>query len=305
MADVVRYEETFVVVDGLRTRYLQAGRGEPLVLIHGGNIGGYSFANDWDPVIAAFAEQFHVLAPDNLGCGFTDIPPSEDDYRIGALVEHNAALLARLGVGPAHVVGHSRGGYIAARLALDHPHLVDTLTIVDSASLMIPPNPIYLEWEAEASVLTSTAARLKHVMTRNSYSDEHLTDAFVALMADVVESPKSRRAQELLDGGLAVQFKADLVAMQQDAQRLIAEGRLHCPTLVVWALQDPSATMEKCGIPCMELVLGGTSQAEMHVLNHAGHWSFREQPAAFVSAVSAFVRSRSSIGNQTGVEIAG
>src|SRR3546814_14421793 len=70
-----------IVANGIRTNYIEAG--DPslpsLVLIHGSGPGVTAFAN-WNGVIPALAEHFHVFAPDMVGFGYTDVP---EDVKIG------------------------------------------------------------------------------------------------------------------------------------------------------------------------------------------------------------------------------
>ena len=59
--------------NGIKTNYLEAGKGDPVVLIHGSGPGVTSYAN-WRVVLPALAENFRVLAPDMVGFGFTERP---------------------------------------------------------------------------------------------------------------------------------------------------------------------------------------------------------------------------------------
>ncbi len=63
-------------VDGIRTRYYEAGIGEPLVLIHGGSFGSYYSADHWSLNFDGLSKHFHVYAFDKLGQGYTDNPRS-------------------------------------------------------------------------------------------------------------------------------------------------------------------------------------------------------------------------------------
>jgi len=281
--------EDYLVVNGVRTRYLEAGHGTPLLLIHGGNFGKEESANDWDTNIEDLGATFHVYAPDKIGCGFTDNPKRDTEFVIGTTVQHAYDFLEAMKIRETHVAGHSRGGYVATRLALEHPEMVKTLTIVDSSTLMTPPNPQYNLWEKEAAKIPDLRQRVRYLVTVNSYSGAHVTDDFVDLMVRIVTLPKSREAVTKMEGGLKHQFREDLVGKQKDTHERIRAGGLKCPTRVVWGFNDPSATMERCGIPCMNLVLPSVPKSEMHILNHAGHFSFREQPTAFNRGLIDFI----------------
>lgn len=282
-------DERFVTVGGVRTRYLESGRGEPMLLIHGGDFGGYELADDWAPVIGRLGQSFHVMAIDKIGCGFTGNPEGAAAYVIGSVVRHALNFLHTVGAGPAHVVGHSRGGYAAARLALEAPDAVRTLTIVDSGSLMAPPNPIYRRWNREAGALADPRVRVRYLIAVNSFSDAHIDSGYVEAMSRAVELPKSKHAAAILARGWPA-FENDLVQHQEQTRSWISAGRLQRPTLVVWGYDDPSATMDRAGIPCMQLILGHVPVSEMHILGGAGHFCFRERPAEFVAVISDFLR---------------
>src|SRR3984893_18196523 len=96
-----------VVVDGLSTGYLEAGHGDPVVLLHGGEF-GISAEIGWEGTIPALAERYRVLAPDMLGCGQSAKVIDFNDGR-GMRIRHIARFCAELGVGSAHFVGNSMG----------------------------------------------------------------------------------------------------------------------------------------------------------------------------------------------------
>lgn len=96
-----------VDVDGLTTSYLEAGQGDPVVLLHGGEFGA-SAELGWDRTIAALAERFRVLAPDMLGFGQSAKVIDFTDGR-GMRIRHIARFCAVLDVAAAHFVGNSMG----------------------------------------------------------------------------------------------------------------------------------------------------------------------------------------------------
>lgn len=96
-----------LVVDGHDTAYLDAGSGDPVVLLHGGEFGADA-ALGWEHVIDALARTHRVVAPDMLGFGRTAKVVDFTDGR-GLRIRHVAALLDVLGIGTAHFVGNSMG----------------------------------------------------------------------------------------------------------------------------------------------------------------------------------------------------
>src|SRR6185437_10089537 len=96
-----------VEVDGLATSFLEAGDGDPVVLLHGGEFGA-SAELGWERNIAALAERFRVLAPDQLGFGQS---AKVIDFVNGRAmrIRHVARFCAVLGVETAHFAGNSMG----------------------------------------------------------------------------------------------------------------------------------------------------------------------------------------------------
>src|SRR6516165_2458303 len=95
------------LVDGLVTSYLEAGGGDPVVLLHGGEFGA-SAELGWERNIAALATEYRVLAPDMLGFGQSAKVIDFVDGR-GMRIRHVARFCEVLGVGPAHFIGNSMG----------------------------------------------------------------------------------------------------------------------------------------------------------------------------------------------------
>ena len=100
-------ERKTMLVDGLPTSYLEAGEGDPVVLLHGGEFGA-SAELGWERNIAALASQYRVLAPDQLGFGESAKVLDFVDGR-GMRIRHVARFCEVLGIGTAHFVGNSMG----------------------------------------------------------------------------------------------------------------------------------------------------------------------------------------------------
>jgi pimeloyl-ACP methyl ester carboxylesterase len=286
-------KEKYVDVKGIRTRYLEAGKGQPLLLVHGGSFGTDSSADSWDTMVDAFAEFFHVFAIDKIGQGFTDNPKRDDEYVIGTAVQHAYDFLNIMGIESAHLMGHSRGGYAVTRLALEHPEKAKVLIIVDSSTLMTPPNPLYDEWAKQAAQIKDIRERERYLVSVNSFKSDHITEKLLDAKVKIVSQPKIQEAKAKMDAGLNKRFKEDLVAKQKETHEWIKAGGLKTPTLIMWGFNDPSATIDRCGIPAMKLILSSVPKSEMHVLNEAGHSCYREQPKAFVTVVTNFIKLNS------------
>ncbi|NUS92347.1 MAG: alpha/beta hydrolase [Nocardia sp.] len=101
------YAHRTLVVDGLPTHFLEAGAGESVVLLHGGEFGA-SAEIGWEHTIGALAQRYHVIAPDMLGFGESAKAIDFTDGR-GMRIRHIARLCALLGIESAYFVGNSMG----------------------------------------------------------------------------------------------------------------------------------------------------------------------------------------------------
>ena len=122
----------WIDVEGIRTRVHEDGSGQTLMLLHGGQFGMFSSLDSWSLNLPSLAESFQVVAIDKLGQGHTDNPKSDDDYTFEAMYDHMLAAIDALGLENIVLLGHSRGGLPAVRIAIERPRLVNKLIIVDS-----------------------------------------------------------------------------------------------------------------------------------------------------------------------------
>jgi pimeloyl-ACP methyl ester carboxylesterase len=209
-----------VAVDGYRVHYLEAlpqgGEvGTPLVLVHG--LGSRS--EDWGPLIPGLAAAgFHVYVPDLLGYGRSARP--NVDYSISLEEKLVVDFMHTLHVPNADVGGWSMGGWVAAKLALDHPELVRRLVLYDSAGIYFPAR-------FDASLFVPTdASELFHLTEMLDPNPKRLPP-FVARAA----------IRKLQRNGWVVRRA---VASMTNGRDLLdfRLGELERPTLIVWGSKD-------------------------------------------------------------------
>ena len=114
-----------MLVNGIDIYYQIIGDGEPLLLIHGHG----SSSRDWEYQVDYFAKDYRVITVDVRGCGKSSKPSGP--YSLRLFAEDVAALLDKIDIGIAHVVGISMGGMIAFELALGFPQLVKSMVVVN------------------------------------------------------------------------------------------------------------------------------------------------------------------------------
>jgi pimeloyl-ACP methyl ester carboxylesterase len=116
----------FAEVNDTRLYYEIAGKGHPLILIHGFS----SNVKDWDKQFDAFAKHFKVIRYDMRGFGKSALPTVGKEY---SHTEDLKALLKQLGIDYAYIIGRSMGGWIALDFTLEYPEVTKALILVSSA----------------------------------------------------------------------------------------------------------------------------------------------------------------------------
>lgn len=286
------YGERWVDVEGIRTRYFEAGQGEKVVLVHGGTSGdpsGGANAEDWDRNFGLLANSHHVIAIDRLGQGYTDNPVDDSGYAMSSVVSHFSGFLKALGGGPFHLVGHSRGGYVVCRTTMDFPELVRSCIIVDSNTAAPGPSRNENVFATNPHRPGSVDAS-RYMYEHYSWGTEHVTDEWVAVKQKIAESEKNRAAVGRMHGsGLAHTVFLPGLRYDRDVMfnRLGGE-QLTRPTMIYWGYNDPTATIEQCW-ELFGLIAKHQPRTRLHICNQAGHHSFRERPEEFNRVITEFV----------------
>ncbi|MFJ5546370.1 alpha/beta fold hydrolase [Streptomyces sp. NPDC093225] len=259
-----------VQVDGLTVAYDRVGAGPPVVFLHG----AADDARVWRPQLAALGDAFTVAAWDEPGSGrSSDVPGSF------VLADHArcvAAVVASLGLGPAHIAGLSWGGTVALEFYRHHPDLVRTLVLADTYAGWkgsLPAAEVRARVEGTRRMLAAPRGAFDPTLP-GLFAGEPPA-AYVALlgaMADAVR-PETLRTQ------LSLMAETD----QRDLLPTVS-----VPTLLLWGERDVRSPLTvarqfHAAIPDAELV----------VIPGAGHVSNLERPEEFNRAVRGFCHAHS------------
>jgi 2-hydroxy-6-oxo-6-(2'-carboxyphenyl)-hexa-2,4-dienoate hydrolase len=283
----------FITLDGIRTRYFEAGQGDDLVLIHGGKYGTFYSAYHWSLNFHELSRHFHVYAFDKLGMGDTDNPKSDADYTMAAVIEHAWAFVKTLGIKNAILAGHSRGALPAARIAVDHPELVKALVIFDSNTLPAEDPSMAYDFYTKLEVGAPPVPDREFILREpiaNSYSQAHISEDFVQEMLRIGRLPRTLEARKKMETFLEAVFLPSMREKKYETLKLIQAGRLKAPTLIIWGVNDQSSPM-KLGLDLLHVIGSVVPRTEFHAFNQAGHYVFREHAQQVNQLIANFVKS--------------
>jgi pimeloyl-ACP methyl ester carboxylesterase len=274
-------EEHWITLDGARdsprVRYLRAGSGPVLLLIHG--LLGYSFS--WRFAIPALAQHAEVYAIDLLGTGFSDRPPGLD-CSLKASAERVLRFMDRTGLTRCDLLGTSHGGAVAMTAAALAPDRIRRLILVD------PVNP----WSARGKIMTVFLSNpliaplfLKlahHVRILDGFYLRRMFGDPRRVPPDSLEGyGKPMRTPGSYEYALSVArtWNRDLRELESLLPRIS-----HLPTLLLWGSQDAAVD------PASALQLKQRfKDCRLVVFEGAGHLPYEEVPDEFNRAVTEFL----------------
>jgi len=263
----VAFEQGYLTVGGIRTRYLHAGDDTKpvLVLLHGS--GGHAEA--YVRNLEAHAEHFSTWSIDMLGHGYTGKPGHR--IEIPHYVDHYLGFLDAIGVERANVSGESLGGWVASRVAADHPDRVERLVLNTAGGSQ--SDPVVMERIIDLSMAAArnpswetVQARIKWLMADKSKG----YDDIVASRQRIYRQPGF------------VDAMSDVMALQDRdvrARNVLGPadyGRITAPTLVLWTSHDPTATLDE-GRRIAAMIPG----SRLEVMHGCGHWPQYEDAKTF------------------------
>lgn len=275
-------EVRYLDAGGVRTRYLTAGDGPPLLLLHG--TGGHLEA--WAHNIAALAQHFRVVVPDMVGHGLTD-KPTDLEYVVSDYTAHVRLLMDRLDISSAHLAGISLGAWVASWLALEAPDRVERIVNCTGGVFRWKDGESAREaTERKAMVGANEGLRdlSRDSVRRRLHSLFHDPTACTEELVDLRLALYSRPGAPELLATLHHMVPSSSPARARFALTEEHLAALASPVLYLWGEHNPGGSIASAR-RAAEL----TPEAELVVIDGTGHWPQWEAPEAFNDHVISFL----------------
>ncbi|MDE2489651.1 MAG: alpha/beta hydrolase [Elusimicrobia bacterium] len=260
-------------VAGVGTHLVRAGRGEPVVLLHGLGASSYS----WRYALPALAGRYEVFAPDLPGFGRSD-KPWDFDYSIAGLHRWVVALLDRLGVARARFAGNSMGGVVTLWTAMDAPERVERMALFGTPAF--PENRPKILWPLSWPVIgriyeaAMGERTLRWIAKSTFYDRSKVTEELVAEYAAPLKEARGRRAvAEFIRRAIPPDYK----------ERIARYGSLSQPALVL--VGETDAMVDRRG---GERLAEALPRARFVYLDRCGHAPQEDAPERVVPLLAEF-----------------
>ena len=258
-------------VNGVSLNYQEQGKGEETILfVHGLLFNHHMFGAQVD----ALKSNYRCIAFDLRGQGESEV--MRNGYDIDNLTRDTVALIKALDCGPCHFVGLSMGGFIGMRLAIRHPKLLRSLSLLDTSA---DPEPEENVFKYKMLAIIGRVFGFRPLMGQLlpiMFAKDTLEDE---TKGETLEYWKQQLSKNNRAG--SSRAAAGVIERKGVYQKI---GQIKAPTLIIVGEQDIATTVETS-----ERMHKAISHSEMLVISAAGHSSSIEKPGEVTQALQKFL----------------
>jgi pimeloyl-ACP methyl ester carboxylesterase len=259
-------------VNGFEMNYEDTGKGTPIVLIHG--IGGDT--TEWSLLVPELSKEARCIAVDLRGHGKSEKP--DQPYTQDMFADDVAALLNTMKIDKAYICGISMGGFVALKMALNHPEKVSGLILIDTAA----------EMPAKTVEAGSRWAKAFVEKGLEGYIEAEIKDIFhpmfvrrhpdaVKEFADSMRTRDARTVQRVQQG-----FMKSPLNLEKEI------NKIKVPTLIIHGREDEVVPHEEA-----DLMHKHISNSQIALIPFAGHGALLERNDFFADLIPYFIEQSS------------
>ncbi|TGM57902.1 alpha/beta fold hydrolase [Leptospira adleri] len=268
-------EKKEIQVGAYKWTYLEGGKGETILLIHG--FGGDK--DNWTRFVRTLTDSYHVVIPDLPGFGENDRKP-EDEYSILTQVSRLDEFTKSIGIDKFHIIGNSMGGSISGVYAATYPDKILTLGLLDSAGVQSPT----------PSELSMHLSKGKNPLVANNEEEFDFLLNFVFVKPPSIPSflkgyfaEKSIRNREFNEK-IYKDLRSRISVLEERMKQI------HARTLIVWGDTD-----RVIHISSSDVLLKGIHNSTRVILKECGHSPMLERPTETAGIYAKFLKGESDL----------
>lgn len=281
-----------IQIDNASLEYEEKGRSEPLVLVHG----SASDYRTWHNQMDVFSREYRTIRYSRRYHWPNDPIPPESDYPMAEQVDDLEELLHKLKASPAHLVGHSYGGFLCLLLAIRAPGLVRSLVLIEPPVLTLYVSnepklsellPLFFRRPRTALAILKFGAKgfapAAKAAEKDDMEEANRIFGKAVLGEEFYENLSDARREQIFDNAIKAEFLGSgFPPLQADSIR-----KVDIPTLLVDGEHSPNF-FHRLNDGLEELM----PRTERLVVPGASHIVQEDNPEAFNEAVLDFLHSQ-------------
>jgi 2-hydroxymuconate-semialdehyde hydrolase len=255
----------------LDTNLHDAGKGFPIMLLHGSGPGVSAWAN-WRLTIPDLAKEYRVVAPDLVGFGFTE-RPAGIRYDMDTWVRHAIGVLDALGLEKVGLVGNSFGGALALHLLIRHPERVERAVLMGAVGVSFELTPsLDVAWGYTPSV-----ENMRKLLDLFAFDRSLVSDELAELRYKASIRPGMQEAFSAMFPAPRQRWIDAMAARESEIRAIDKE------VLVIHGREDRIIPLSNA-YKLLELI----PRAQLHVFGRCGHWTQIEHSRRFNRLLADF-----------------
>jgi haloalkane dehalogenase len=276
------FQSHFLDLGGIRYHYLDEGGGEPIIMLHGNPTWSFYYRH----MISELRERYRVIAPDHIGCGFSD-KPQKYEYTLARHIGNLEALVEHLALEKITLIMHDWGGPIGMGYAVRHPNNVKRFVVLNTAAFWSPHIPFILRL-CRIPLFGSVAIRGLNLFASlatvvASCHPERMTKEVRAGYLLPYDSHANRIAILRFVQDIPVDSRHPSFPLLQAIENGLVQFRRH-PMIIIWGTRDPVFTL-----PLLESWEKRFPHAPVKRINDAGHYVVEDAYERIIPWVKEFL----------------